>query len=300
MRIKIDELDLSCQTRAGTDAEHICEIAEKMADGHEFPNPVVFRDPRGKLILADGFHRVMAAKQNGRNCINADIREGSRQDAILFGGTANNNQGKVPTRADVRHFLEMVWAEKEHYFGGIPTGRNLAAKCGVSSRTGDNFVKEKLGEMAESSPALPVKAPVKLIGRDGKTYPAPAQIAHVTPPVKAPAKTVNQAANVMRDRHGMYIPKNLEGVFLGSELKRISALISEAKCSVERGLEEKDEEFAKVNQRCVAYLSNAYQEIKAAMPFCVCPICKGRGCRSCSDAGFQSEDQYRRTPDEMK
>ncbi len=104
MKIKIADLDLSLQTRAGTDADTIKTYAEAMADGAQFPDVTVFTDGT-KYWLADGFHRVMAAKQNGKAAISADVRKGTEDDAVVFGGTANNKQGKRPTRADVQHFL---------------------------------------------------------------------------------------------------------------------------------------------------------------------------------------------------
>ena len=211
MKIKIADLDLSLQTRAGTDADTINNYAEAMADGAQFPDVTVFTDGK-KYWLADGFHRVMAAKQNGKATIAADVRKGTEDDAVVFGGTANNKQGKRPTRADVQHFLEMVWARREAIFGGTPTGGNLAEKCGVSRRTGEVFVKEKLAEMPKMPvrpraqnahvPTRPtirtedvshaqnaqVKAPVrpeKLVGKDGKMY-------AVRPAPKRPEKPVGK------------------------------------------------------------------------------------------------------------
>ena len=117
MKIKIADLDLSLQTRAGTDADTIKTYAEAMADGAQFPDVTVFTDGT-KYWLADGFHRVMAAKVNGKAAISADVRKGTEDDAVVFGGTANNKQGKRPTMADVQHFLSMVWERREAIFGG--------------------------------------------------------------------------------------------------------------------------------------------------------------------------------------
>ena len=65
MKIKIADRDLSLQTRAGTDADTINNYAEAMADGAQFPDVTVFTDGT-HYWLADGFHRVRAAKQNGK------------------------------------------------------------------------------------------------------------------------------------------------------------------------------------------------------------------------------------------
>ena len=92
MKLKIADLDLSLQTRAGTDVDTINNYAEAMADGASFPDVTVFTDGK-HYWLADGFHRVMAAKQNGKASISADVRKGTADDAVVFGGTANNKQG---------------------------------------------------------------------------------------------------------------------------------------------------------------------------------------------------------------
>lgn len=206
MKIKIADLDLSLQTRAGTDADTIKTYAEAMADGAQFPDVTVFTDGT-KYWLADGFHRVMAAKVNGKSAISADVRKGTEDDAVVFGGTANNKQGKRPTRADVQHFLEMVWERREAIFGGTPTGGNLADKCGVTRDTGVRFLQVKLAEM----PKAPVKAPVRHLSdsdrcQDGPvasktqlpTRPkkpddgnAPAKVGQVTAPVR-PEKLIGK------------------------------------------------------------------------------------------------------------
>lgn len=46
--------------------------------------PVVVVKADGNLLLADGHHRVEAAKQLGRSTVRADVREGTRSDALQF------------------------------------------------------------------------------------------------------------------------------------------------------------------------------------------------------------------------
>ena len=50
----------------------------------ELPPVAVFRLPDQTLLLADGYHRMAAAQARGRATLNADIREGSRADAMQF------------------------------------------------------------------------------------------------------------------------------------------------------------------------------------------------------------------------
>lgn len=318
MKIKIADLDLSLQTRAGTDAETIDNYAEAMADGAQFPEVTVFTDGT-HYWLADGFHRVMAAKQNGRTVIAADVRKGTEDDAVVFGGTANNKQGKRPTRADVQHFLQMVWDRREAIFGGTPTGGNLAEKCGVSKRTGENFVRERLaampvaparstaqnaqlkmpekggiegGSTAQNAqlPSMPTR-PTQLIGANGKMYP-------VRPSM--PTRHSRPAHVVPVDRYGTEIPVEINEAFNGGVLADILSCISKARCALRKGFEDKLPQFAAVRQDALVNLNNAYNFVNAAEPHCVCRMCQGTGCKACHGRGWQTEEEYKRNPKEFQ
>lgn len=319
MMIKIDELDLSLQTRAGTDAETIDNYAEAMADGAQFPEVTVFTDGK-RYWLADGFHRVMAAKQNGRTVIAADVRKGTEDDAVVFGGTANNKQGKRPTRADVQHFLQMVWDRRQSIFGGTPTGGNLAEKCGITRQAGTKFVNEKLAEMPKAPVRstvnnLQLKAPTRptqLIGANGKMYPvrpvapvrAVAPVAAPKAPVrntpKAPVRPSKPAHVVPVDRYGTEIPVEIQEAFEGSPLADILTCVSRARVALRKGFEDKDPAFVAVRQDALVQLNNAYNFISAAEPHCVCRMCQGQGCRACHNRGWQTEDEYKNNPKEFK
>ena len=309
MRIKIDDLDLSLQTRSGTDAETINNYAEAMADGAQFPDVTVFTDGT-HYWLADGFHRVMAAKQLGKKQISADIRKGTEDDAVVFGGTANNKQGKRPTRADVQHFLEMVWARREAIFGGTPTGGNFAEKCGVSKPTGDRFVQAKLAEMPVApvnptvskiqlptrpnapiqAPKMPVR-PTQLVGANGKMYP-------VRPAM--PTRPAKPAHIVPLDRFGTEIPIEINAAFEQEELNEVIRHISDARSVLRSALEAGVESFKAVRQDALIQLNNAYNFVKSAKAHCVCRICQGNGCKACHERGWQTEEEYERNPKEFK
>jgi ParB-like chromosome segregation protein Spo0J len=50
----------------------------------ELPPIAVFCLEDQTLLLVDGYHRVAAAQEAGRTMIDADIREGTRADAVTF------------------------------------------------------------------------------------------------------------------------------------------------------------------------------------------------------------------------
>lgn len=321
MKIKIADLDLSLQTRCGTDAETIDNYAQAMADGAAFPDVTVFTDGE-RYWLADGFHRVMAAKQNGKTSIAADVRKGTEDDAVVFGGTANNKQGKRPTRADVQHFLTMVWERREAIFGGTPTGGNLAEKCGVSRSAGEAFVRARLAEMP-SAPIRPTarntqlkapERPERLVGANGRTYPvrptveptAPvrptAQVAQLkaleSPSRPAPQKPPKPKIAV--DRFGVEIPLEINAAFEGGILSDVASLISKARVALRKGMDDGLPEFAAVRQDALVMLNNAYNFTTAAEPHCVCRMCQGIGCRACHGRGWQTEEEYNRNPEEFR
>ena len=56
---------------------------ERYAGMVDAPPPVVFETPDG-LLLADGYHRVAAARRRGLETIEAEVRSGSRHDALRY------------------------------------------------------------------------------------------------------------------------------------------------------------------------------------------------------------------------
>ena len=336
-KIELALLGLDYQTRAATDTATAQEYAELPAD--TFP-PVVVYSIGGAYQLADGFHRVLAAQLRGDKRIKAEVREGTIEDAILYGGTANNKQGKRPTREDTQHFMRMVWERRDTIFGGTPTGGNLAERCGVSVRMASDFVRCKLAEMESETAAArrqnaevntpPTKAPMrpaKLIGADGKMYPVRPVRPVVQQPTEAPAATVRPLPPVIPtatqakptrpvyrdnagvehcvplDRYGHEIPVPLQGAFdpdNADKLAQVLHHISEARCTVARELERGNPVFGAVRQEMRLELDNAYNYAKAAQVHCVCRMCHGQGCNACGGRGWQTEEQYGRNPEEFK
>jgi ParB-like chromosome segregation protein Spo0J len=64
----------------------------------ELPPVVVFDTEEG-LLLADGYHRVAAALLEGRDEIEADIRKGSRHDALEFAALLAATQRGISVEA---------------------------------------------------------------------------------------------------------------------------------------------------------------------------------------------------------
>jgi uncharacterized ParB-like nuclease family protein len=64
----------------------------------QLPPVVVFETEEG-LLLADGYHRLAAALAEGQETIEAEVRHGSRQDALAYAVTLGAAQkDKSPER----------------------------------------------------------------------------------------------------------------------------------------------------------------------------------------------------------
>jgi hypothetical protein len=67
--------------------------------------PVTVFDIDGHLLVADGHHRVEAAQRLGRDTIRADVRRGSRRDALRFAVDVGCQQ-RAMREEDVRAAIE--------------------------------------------------------------------------------------------------------------------------------------------------------------------------------------------------
>lgn len=131
-------LDGGTQSREQLSDDAIAEYAAKMADGEEFPRVVVFYDGTDHW-LADGFHRVKARAAAGKSEVDADVRQGTRRDAILHSVGANAAHGLRRTNEDKRRAVltllnDEQWAKW--------SDREIAAKTGTSNRFVSNLRNE--------------------------------------------------------------------------------------------------------------------------------------------------------------
>lgn len=143
------------QIRARINVEIVDDYATAMTDGAKFPPVTVFHDGN-QCILADGFHRVMAATRNGFKDILADVNKGTKSDALKFALGANGTHGLLRTNADKRRSVELALAEWPKV-----SNREIGRICAVS----DPFVKEVRELLTVSSSTEPESR----IGKDGKT-----------------------------------------------------------------------------------------------------------------------------------
>jgi hypothetical protein len=134
--------DGGAQMRVEMRPETVNDYATDMLDGAAFPPIVVFDDGKD-FWLADGFHRVDAARKINRETIDAEIREGTARDAVLHGIGSNAAHGLRRSQADKRRAVERLLKDPEW---ARWSDRKIAEAAKVDHKTVGTIRKELSGE----------------------------------------------------------------------------------------------------------------------------------------------------------
>lgn len=153
--------DGGTQPRAMLDGDTVDTYCDDLKNGATFPPVVVFYDGTTHW-LADGFHRFYAHNKAMVTSIVADVRQGTRRDAVLYSVGANATHGKPRTNADKRRAVSLLLGDEEW---SRRADAWIAEKCGVSQP----FVGKV---RAETQPITVIGSETRE-GRDGKTRSLP-------------------------------------------------------------------------------------------------------------------------------
>ena len=149
--------DAGTQVRAEINEAIVEEYAEHLTAGGTLPPITAYRN-EGSTYLADGFHRVRAHERAGRTEIEAEIRTGTREEALWCALGANRAHGQRLTSADKKHAIELAleaWPDRSQ--------RRIAGQIGCSQQ----YVGKVRAEVTTSC-----HLPERTVGTDGKSYPA--------------------------------------------------------------------------------------------------------------------------------
>lgn len=269
------------QTRAGLCPAVIKEYTELLKSGGHLPPIRVVREiqsPTTKYYLVDGYHRVDSAKRAGRTMLDAEVSDGDRIAALRLALKANSAHGLRRTNADKRAALKIAWNHRQELFGGEPSNEMLAEAVGVCKRWVIKMRKHlSRGEPFTSSAR---------IGMDGKTRNSQSQI----PSPQSP----------LTDRFETPIPERLAPAFAAPRFKELLRKLRDVQEGITEELENGNIAFCKVSQSTLITVKNAVEDLKSEMPFCVCRVCSGQGCRACGNTGIQKKSEYDRNPTEVK
>lgn len=159
MLLALDRIrcDGGTQPRSKIDYLLVQEYQEAYKSGAKFPPIVVFYDG-DEYWLADGFHRVSAIPSIGTDKINAEVKQGTREDAVWFSCGANAHHGQRRTNEDKRR---SVMTALSHPKAKGLSNRAIAEHCGVSHP----FVDTVQGELETVTSC---ERPEQRKGKDGK------------------------------------------------------------------------------------------------------------------------------------
>ena len=151
-------IDKGTQSRAQISEDTVTDYAEAMQAGDQFPPVVVYFDGVD-YYLADGFHRLHAAKRLHKASIQADVRTGTLRDAILYSLGANRDHGLRRSNADKRKCVQTLL---EDFEWGELSVNEMARICGVSPQlvTAVKLEMEggaKVSTVKTNAPKKPVK-----------------------------------------------------------------------------------------------------------------------------------------------
>ena len=143
-------LDGETQARVALNQAQVTEYSEHMKDGDQFPPVVVFHDG-SDYWLADGFHRYFATKANGLVSIEAEVREGTKRDALLFAFGANGRRGLSLSAEDKRSIVKRMLDDEEW---SKWTNAEIARHVGVSKMTVGRIKTQLESELEAESPTV--------------------------------------------------------------------------------------------------------------------------------------------------
>lgn len=283
MIIKLNELDLTLQSRFSMNNEKIEEYAAEMKDGIVF-DPIKVIDTRDGKFLVDGYHRVEATKRLGLDEIAAEVVPGTKVVALKEAIAANAKHGIQRTNEDKLHALQMAWENREQLFGySNPTERELAQIAQVSTGFAHNF-KSNITLLTVSKSE-----------NEGENKPTAEENEAKVSPQKQAA-----LLKMKVDIYGTPIPEKLLPVFAAALPREATRHLRKASKLIKRAYKLSDVTFPAADQRAVAFLTNLEEHLKRHAAHCVCRACLGKGCDTCHKLGFITPAIYDRLPPELK
>ena len=275
-------IDSGTQARAALDEATVAEYAEALGRGIDFPPVVVFRDGT-EHYLADGFHRLAAFRKAGRDSIQAEVREGTRDAARWYALGANKTHGLRRSNADKRKAIRMALQERPDL-----SDRAIADHVGVSHPTVAKYRSEaeNAGEV-ENFTIRTGKNGVEQSGHKPDVDPATVPLGDDEPAETDP---------VPRDAYGEALePAVAEAFRRKGELTGLMHRLSKVKTEVLAAAEDGDALFTPLTpSQFKADLENAYWQLKHCIPHAACPECRQIGCEVCRGLGYVSEEVHER------
>jgi transposase len=119
------------------------DYSVKMKEGVQFP-PIVVFEIDGKNCLSSGQHRYHAHKLNGALQIDSVVKQGTVDEAWMFGLQDNATHGHKPSKRDNENAVRRI--TKHPIYGGM-TNTQIAKVLGVTAMTVGRIKKKIQDEL---------------------------------------------------------------------------------------------------------------------------------------------------------
>ena len=213
LKLVLINLDGGTQGRVALDESVIADYAALMSEGVLFPPVRIWFDGK-HYWLADGFHRVEAARRAGLQEIAIEFRNGTLQDAQWDSFRANATNGLRRSKAD----LQVVVSRALVHQRATKLSTNcLARHIGIPESTlrrWKTIASSQVGEDADR---------VRIVARNGTTY-------------RIDTKNIGSAGSTRRPlRAGHRLAKDLEEMKSASsqpEVRRVLAVLDKWFCGL--------------------------------------------------------------------
>jgi ParB-like nuclease domain len=104
---------------AGSGPDWIAYLDRERVEGYvrnfEAQPPVVVFDTEDGLLLTDGYHRVAAAQQRGKETIDVEVHHGSREDALRYAAELGAAERGIPLQDALAYIKRRSgrWSEED-------------------------------------------------------------------------------------------------------------------------------------------------------------------------------------------
>lgn len=307
-------VDGGTQARVKCPEHRVVEYVDALGEGAVFPPVVLFFDGVDHW-MADGFTRFFAHKRSERAEILAEVREGTRRDALQYALSANATHGEPRTNEDKRKAVTLAMADRE--WAGL-TDQQLADLCRVSRGLVNIVRREVAGKPPSPSRA---KEPDSRPSRPSTPAPsASPRQEQDEPPAEEPTSDVPPPDTRTFDAVGIPIEgKEMLARFAASlgratvarKCLRDAMDAVGALCQGPGGEHLATEVGAKLKGEQVVYrdpaIAQALARLKDHVPHVSrCAYCHAKGgqvdpkCKACRGLDYLTRQQWRQCPDDLQ
>jgi hypothetical protein len=298
--IKLERIDIkaSPNVRAEMNGEAVIDYAESYLEKQNVPEIVLFEWDNAPLMIADGKHRLKAMEKAGikeRACL---IYKGGYEACLKYALRANLFHGLRRTNEDKRSGVELALKTFPDKSNGV-----LAEMAAV----GESLVSEIRKEMEGSGK---VDKSSERTGKDGRKRRVGEKFNSTNRGVEGSQNHENQGKSKdsileLRDKTGFLLTQNALKYWNRSE--EVESCLDSAKSIrkvVAEALEKDDRLFsADIRNTFLTEIDNIIIQLKACVPYAVCPYCQGKlseKCTFCKQRGIVGEHLYHAIPPELK